>query len=45
MRTYDQRIPLQPGKPGEVIFTADIPGRHEVEFEKSGKHALILEVR
>ncbi len=44
VHTYDQRVVLQPGQPGEVVFTANIPGRHEVEFEKSGKQALTLEV-
>ena len=44
VHTYDQRVALQPGRPGEVVFTASIPGRHEVEFEKSGKQALTLEV-
>lgn len=45
VHTYDVRTDLAPGVPGEVRFTADIPGRHEVEFEKSGKVALTLEVR
>jgi hypothetical protein len=44
VHTYDRRVDLQPGQPGEVVFTADIPGRHEVEFEKSGRAALTLEV-
>ena len=42
--TYDRRVELQPSQPAEVVFTADIPGRHEVEFEKSGRQALTLEV-
>ena len=45
VHTYDLRADLAPGQPGEVRFTADIPGRHEVEFETSGKTALTLEVR
>lgn len=45
VHTYDVRTHLAPGEPAEVRFTADIPGRHEVEFEKSGKIALTLEVR
>ena len=44
VHTYDRRVDLQPGQPGEVVFTADIPGRHEVEFEQSGRPALTLEV-
>ena len=44
VHTYDRRVPLQPSQPAEVVFTADIPGRHEVEFEKSGQEALTLEV-
>lgn len=45
VHTYNLKTDLQPGVPGEVVFTATIPGRHEVEFEKSGKDALTLEVR
>ena len=45
VHTYDLRAELAPGQPGELRFTADIPGRHEVEFEASGKTALTLEVR
>ncbi len=44
VHTYDQRVALQPGQPGEAVFTASIPGRHEVEFEKSGRRALTLQV-
>ena len=44
VHTYDRRVDLQPGQTGEVVFTADIPGRHEVEFEKSHRQALTLEV-
>lgn len=45
VHTYDVRAELRPGEPAEVSFTATIPGRHEVEFEKSRKVALTLEVR
>lgn len=45
VHTYDLKTDLQPGTPGEVVFEATIPGRHEVEFEKSKKTALTLEVR
>ncbi|HWC10009.1 MAG TPA: hypothetical protein VG455_02190 [Acidimicrobiales bacterium] len=44
VHTYDLRRALEPSQPAEIAFTATIPGRHEVEFEKSGKHALTLEV-
>ncbi len=44
VHTYDRRAALRPSQPAEVVFTADIPGRHEVEFEHSGRHALTLEV-
>ena len=44
VHTYDERVALQPGQAAEVVFTAHIPGRHEVEFEKSGRQALTLEV-
>ena len=44
VHTYEQRVALQPGEPGETTFTASIPGRHEVEFEKSHKRALTLQV-
>ncbi|MGH9001163.1 MAG: hypothetical protein ACRDY7_17430 [Acidimicrobiia bacterium] len=45
VHTFDLKTDLQPGVPGEVVLTATIPGRHEVEFENSGKDALTLEVR
>lgn len=45
VHTYDLSVELAPGDPGEVTFDATIPGRHEVEFERSGKVALTLEVR
>ena len=44
VHTYDRRVELQPSQPADLVFTADIPGRHEVEFERSGRHALTLEV-
>ena len=44
VHTYDRRVDLQPAQAAEVVFTADIPGRHEVEFEKSHRQALTLEV-
>lgn len=45
VHTYDLRSRLVPGQPVELRFTASIPGRHEVEFERSAKTALTLEVR
>jgi hypothetical protein len=45
VHTYDLRSRLVPGQPTELRFTASIPGRHEVEFERSAKTALTLEVR
>ena len=45
LHTYDLTTDLSPGVPGEITFEATIPGRHEVEFEKSGKAALTLEVK
>ena len=44
VHTYDRRVELQPSQPAEMVLTADIPGRHEVEFERSGRPALTLEV-
>lgn len=45
VHTYDLIVDLEAGTPGEVTFDASIPGRHEVEFERSGQVALTLEVR
>jgi hypothetical protein len=45
VHTYNLKTELQPGVAAEVVFEATIPGRHVVEFEKSGKDALTLEVR
>lgn len=45
VHTYDLKVDLEAGTPGEVTFDASIPGRHEVEFERSGQVALTLEVR
>ena len=45
VHTYDLTVDLGAGQPGQVAFVASIPGRHEVEFEKSKRTALILEVR
>lgn len=45
VHTFDLRTELAPGRPGELRFTAEIPGRQEVEFERSAKTALTLELR
>jgi hypothetical protein len=42
---YDKEIELQPGKPGTIDFTADIPGIFEVELHKSNLQLLQLEVK
>jgi hypothetical protein len=34
---YDKEIPLEPGKPGSVTFTADTKGTFEIETHESGK--------
>ncbi|MEA2974112.1 MAG: hypothetical protein QOG82_2570 [Actinomycetota bacterium] len=45
VHTYDRKVELEPGVPGEVTFTADIPGVHEVELEDSALHLTSLEVQ
>ncbi len=45
VHTYDLTVDLEPGVPGEVTFTADIPGVHEVELEDSHLHLTSLEVQ
>ena len=45
VHTYDRMVDLEPGVPGEVTFTADIPGVHEVELEDSAHHLTSLEVQ
>jgi hypothetical protein len=44
VHTYDLTADLRPATPGEVTFDASIPGRHEVEFERSGQLAITLKV-
>ena len=41
---YDLKQDLEAGKPGEITFTAKIPGVFEVELEKAGNQLLELEV-
>jgi len=45
VHTYDRKLDLEPDVPGEVTFTADIPGVHEVELEHAGLHLTSLEVQ
>lgn len=45
VHTYDVSGAVAPGQPVELTFTANIPGRHEVELEKKDQQLLTLEVR
>ncbi len=45
VHTYDLRADVVPKEVTEVEVTAAIPGRHEVELERSSKLLLTLEVR
>jgi len=45
VHTYDRKVDLQPDVPGQITFTADIPGVHEVELEHSHLHLFSLEVQ
>ncbi len=45
VHTYDLTADLEPGVAGEVTFTADIPGVHEVELEQAGLRLTSLEVQ
>jgi hypothetical protein len=42
---YDRMADVAPGKPGEIRFTADLPGVWEVELEDRKQQLLTLEVR
>jgi hypothetical protein len=42
---YDRMADVGPGKPGQIRFTADIPGVFEVELEDRRQKLLDLEVR
>ena len=39
---YNVFVDLTPGEPAALVFTADTPGKFEVEFEQSG--AFIAEI-
>ncbi len=41
---YDVLVPVGPGKPGTVRFTADVPGIFEVELEAAGKKLTSLRI-
>jgi len=45
VHTYDAMADVAAGRTAEVRFTATVPGRFEVELEKSGRQLLVLEVR
>jgi hypothetical protein len=34
---YDKQLPLSPGKPASVKFTANVKGTFEIETHKTGK--------
>lgn len=42
---YDVAAEVAPGKPGRIAFTADAPGRFELELEERGLPIAELEVR
>lgn len=42
---YDLMADVGPGAPARLRFTADVPGRFEVELEDAGIHIADLEVR
>ena len=42
---YELKAPVEPGRPAEVQFTANIPGVFEVELEGGHLRLLELEVR
>ncbi len=42
---YDLMADVAPGQPAKISFTADVPGRFEVELEDSGLHIAELQVR
>lgn len=42
---YDLLADVGPGRPGTIAFTADAPGRFEIELEERGLELAELEVR
>ena len=45
VHTFDLMVDLEPDAPGRITFTADIPGVHEVELERSHLRLFSLEVQ
>jgi heme/copper-type cytochrome/quinol oxidase subunit 2 len=41
---YDRKVDIEPGKPAELEFTADVPGVFEVELEEAGLKLVELQV-
>ncbi|MEM9036940.1 MAG: hypothetical protein AAGA99_20275 [Actinomycetota bacterium] len=44
VHTYDLFADVAPGETAEIVFTADVPGVHEIELEGSGLLLVQLEV-
>lgn len=42
---YDESVPVQPGQPATLRFTADIPGVFEFELEQTGARLGALQVQ
>lgn len=42
---YDRTVELRPGRPGELRFTADVPGVFEFELHDSGVQLARVEIR
>lgn len=42
---YDLKAEVRPGRPAKISFTADAPGRFELELEERGLEIAELEVR
>jgi hypothetical protein len=45
LHAYDIKAKVAPGKPGQIEFTASIPGQFEIELEDRHKLIAVLEVR
>jgi hypothetical protein len=37
LHVYDVERAVAPGAPGEIVFTADVPGQIELELHEAGK--------
>jgi len=42
---YGLTAAVAPGRPGELVFAADVPGRFEIELEEQGQQIGELEVK